>query len=87
MDNPVEYKLSEDDHENAAIVLKPQLEGSHRIVGLIEGRDFEAQLFVLDHPAYENLFEMKKYDPSSNTVEKQFLIVLKENNLEIDVFG
>ena len=63
------------------------LKGTHRIVGLIEGRDFEAQLFVLDNPFYQSLFEMNFYDESENLLGKEYLISLKEENLEVDVYG
>jgi hypothetical protein len=78
--------MSEDEHENGAIILTPKIQGAHKIAGLIEGRDFEAQLFVLDNPGYEHLFEMNSYS-AENMVEKQFDILLKETNLEIDVYG
>jgi hypothetical protein len=78
--------MSEDEHENGAIILAPAIQGSHKIAGLIEGRDFEAQLFVLDTPGYEHLFDMDSYS-GDNLVEKPFVILLKENNLEIDVYG
>ena len=54
---------------------------------MIEGRDFEAQLFVLNEPAYESLFQMNNYSESENLTERPFIISLKENNLEVDVYG
>lgn len=60
--------------------------GAHKIVGLVEGRDFEAQLFVLAKPGYESLFEMGSYS-DENVIEKPFVILLKEPNLEVDAYG
>ena len=87
MDNIIEFTLKEDDHENGAIIIDPKIEGTHRIIGLIEGRDFEAQVFVQDNPNYEKLFFMNFYDENENKIEKDFSIILKENNLEVDVYG
>ncbi len=87
MDRLVEYELNEDEHENIAIIFTPQLEGSHKILGLIEGRDFETQIFAHDKPCYEQLFEMNLYTKEENQVEKDFQIMLKEDDLEIDVYG
>lgn len=55
-------------------------------MGLVEGRDFEAQLFVLAKPSYDNLFEMNNYS-DENSIERPFIILLKEPNLEVDVYG
>ena len=55
-------------------------------MGLVEGRDFEAQLFVLSKPSYEDLFEMSSY-VDENTIERPFVILLKEPNLEVDAYG
>lgn len=55
-------------------------------MGLVEGRDFEAQLFVLAKPSYEDLFEMSSYS-EENTIERPFVILLKEPNLEVDAYG
>ena len=81
------FRLNEDSHENGAIVITPRHEGAHRILGLIEGRDFEAQVFVLNEPTYQHLFDMSNYSVEENIVEKLFLIRLKESNLEVDVYG
>jgi hypothetical protein len=80
------FKLGEDFHENGSIIIVPKLEGAHRIIGLIEGRDFEAQIFVLAESAFESLFDMNNYNPQ-NLIEKPFVITLKEPNLEVDVTG
>ncbi|CAF0722221.1 unnamed protein product, partial [Brachionus calyciflorus] len=85
LNESVSFKLIEDDHENGSIIIIPKLEGTHKIVGLIEGRDFEAQLFVLAKPEYENLFEMDNYGVE-NVIDKPFVITLKETNLEVDVY-
>ena len=55
-------------------------------MGLIQGRDFEAKIFVLAKPEYETLFEMDNYS-TENVVEKPYVIALKEPNLEVDVYG
>ena len=55
-------------------------------MGLIEGRDFEAQLYVVDEPIFCSLFEMNNYD-KENYIEKPFVITLKESNLEVDAYG
>lgn len=55
-------------------------------MGLVEGRDFEAQLFVLSKPSYEDLFEINNYS-NENSVERPFVILLKEPNLEVDAYG
>lgn len=60
--------------------------GTHKIAGLIEGRDFEAHIFVLTKPEYESLFQMDNYT-TENIVEKPYVITLKEPNLEVDVYG
>jgi hypothetical protein len=87
LDEPIHFELSKDDHGNGSIIFLPKIEGTHKIVGLIEGRDFEAQLFVLNEPVYETLFQMSNYDENENLTEKPFIISLKENNLEVDVYG
>lgn len=86
LNDPVPFKLSQDDHENGSVILTAKLEGAHKIVGLVEGRDFEAQLFVLNKPCYETLFEMNNYS-DENIIEKPFVITLKEPNLEVDAYG
>ena len=68
------------------MIFVPKLEGAHKIVGLVEGRDFEAQLFVLSKPSYEDLFEINNYS-DENSVERPFVILLKEPNLEVDAYG
>ena len=55
-------------------------------MGLIEGRDFEAQLYVVEEPIFCSLFEMNNYD-KENYIEKPFVITLKESNLEVDAYG
>lgn len=52
----------------------------------MEGRDFEAQLFALDKPSYEGLFEFRD-DLETKTVGSPHSIILNESNLEVDVFG
>jgi hypothetical protein len=52
----------------------------------MEGRDFEAQLFSLEKPSYEGMFEFRD-EPDTKTVGHQFMITLCEPNLEVDVFG
>jgi hypothetical protein len=86
LNDPLPFKLGQDDHENGAVILSPKLEGAHKIVGLVEGRDFEAQLFVLRKPCFESLFEMNSYS-EENIIEKPFVIMLKEPNLEVDAYG
>jgi hypothetical protein len=87
LNEPMPFKLGEDFHESGSIVIVPKLEGAHKIIGLIEGRDFEAQIFVLNEPAHENLFEMNSYSETENLIERPFIITLKEPNLEVDVTG
>ena len=55
-------------------------------MGLIEGRDFEAQLYVVNEPGYLGLFDMDNYS-QENFIEKPFVITLKESNLEVDAYG
>ena len=50
------FKLGEDYHESGSIIIVPKLEGAHKIIGLIEGRDFEAQIFVLNENTMRRIF-------------------------------
>ena len=78
--------MNEDAHQNSSVILIPQIEGTHKIVGLVEGREIEVQLFVLQHHVYETLFEMDNYNEIENTMERPFIIKLKEQNLEVDAY-
>lgn len=79
--------MSVDAHGNQSVVLTPVIEGTHKIVGLVEGREIEVQLFVLENHVYESLFEMDSYNQNENLIEKPFIIRLKEQNLEVDAYG
>jgi hypothetical protein len=70
-----------------SLIIIPSVEGTHKFYGLIDGRDFEAKLFVLQNPAFEELFEMDSYNENNNIIEKAFCIKLKEETLEIDAYG
>ena len=87
MNQQIPFTLGEDEHGNGSIIIVPKSEGTHKFLGLIEGRDFEAQLFVLALPAYESLFEMDNYNEAENVAEKPFHIKLKEETLEVDAYG
>ena len=76
-----------DAHGNQSVVVTPLMEGTHKILGLVEGREIEVQLFVLENHVYESLFDMESYSPNENIIEKPFLIRLKEQNLEVDAYG
>lgn len=69
------------------MIIVPSVEGAHKFYGLIDGRDFEAKLFVLQRPAFVELFEMDNYNEEYNIIEKPFCIKLREETLEIDAYG
>ena len=87
LNEPIDYQLNEDIHQNSSIIITPKIEGTHRILGLVEGREIEVQLFVLNNHVYESLFEMDNYNETENIIEKPFIIRLKEQNLEVDAYG
>ena len=47
LNESIDYELSVDNHENHSVIFTPLIEGTHKIVGLVEGREIEVQLFVL----------------------------------------
>ena len=87
LNEPISYDLSEDVHGNQSVVFTPIIEGTHKIVGLVEGREIEVQLFVLKSHVYESLFEMECCNENENLIERPFIIRLKEQNLEVDAYG
>ena len=59
--------------------------GTYKIIGLINGREFEGQLFAIDKPSYEDQFEFKI--DADHLVGDPFSITLHDPNLEVDIFG
>lgn len=84
----VQFKINKDLYGNASVSFVPTQQGTYKIVGLIDSREFEAQLFVLDRPSFETLFELQKYpaNTNKNLVGLPYSITLHETNLEVDVF-
>jgi hypothetical protein len=80
------YTQEVDSHGNSIVLFTPLLQGTYKIIGVINGREFEGHLFALNKPSYEELFEFKD-DLIAKTVGQPYSIILHEPDLEVDIIG